>query len=693
MSDTTTQTTEWAVANLDCPSCAAGLQDACSRVPGVAEVAVNVATGRIRVRYDATEFDLGRLAAAARRAGHPLQQADEPRPARGSGWVILGAVALAIGLVIELLTGERNLAYLVAALAGVVPLLPQVWDSLHRRRVDMNVLMAVAMSGAVGLGEWREAAVLAVLFALALWLERASLAKTGQAVRALLDQAPRTARVEHDGEVVELPLEEVPVGARVRVRPGDLIPLDGVILEGRSGIDEAAVTGESVPASKGPGESVYAATLALDGALTIEVTETSENSTVARVVALIESAEATPSPTARVVDRFAAWYTPTIVLLAVGTMILGRLVGLPLHEAVYRGLVLLVIGCPCAIVIATPVAIFCGVAAAARQGVLVKGGEPLEAIAQVTTVAFDKTGTLTRGRPRVVDVVPLGGLDRAEALRLAAGLEADSSHPLGLALRDAAAAEGLVAAAVADHQAEPGMGVSGTVDGRSYRLGHRRFLAAHDLSTEGLDDVGRLEAEGCTTLVLAADQPLAVFGLADQPREQARAAVDELRQEGVSQVLMLTGDNARAARSLGDQVGIGEIRAGLLPQDKQRVISELVARGGVVAMVGDGINDGPALAAATVGIAVAAAGSDLALETADIALLGEDLRALPALLRLARRVRRTIAANIVIAVLIRVLLVPLAVTGHAGLALAILGDMGGSLVVTGNSLRLLRSGR
>ncbi|MBI2300261.1 MAG: cation-translocating P-type ATPase [Armatimonadetes bacterium] len=675
---------EWQVAGLDCPVCAAGLERACEGLPGVAQVKADAASGRLRVSVDPATFDFQVFAAAARRAGHPIRHT-ERSGRRELLYPLLCGLALAAGIAAEAALGRQGWWYAPATACGVVPLLPRAFAALRRAAVDMNVLMATAMLGALGLGDQREAAVLAFLFALAQALERHSLGTTGRAVQSLLELAPRTARVERDGEAREVPVEDVAVGERVRLRPGDLVPLDGTIVEGRSDLDEAVVTGESTPLAKSPGDQVYAATLVLDGALTVEVTRRAEDSTLARVVRLVEQAEREPSPTARLVDRFAAWYTPLVVGLAALTIGAGLALGWPVSEAVYRGLVLLVIGCPCALVIATPVAVYSGLTAAARRGALVRGGEPLEALAQLRAVAFDKTGTLTAGRPRLVEVVALEGA-RDAALALAAALEAESSHPLARAVVATAAAEGLAFEAAAAHRAHPGLGVSGEVAGQTYHLGSRRLLESAGIDPAAADEAAsRLEEQGCGAMILSGEHPLAVLALRDAPRPEAAEAVAAL-----AEVAMLTGDHRATAEAVGHEIGLAAVHAELLPEDKQALVRELTARHGVTAMVGDGINDAPALAAATVGIALGAVGSDIAVETADVALLGDDLRALPRLIRLARRVRRTIAANLAIAIVIRLVLVPLAIAGHAGLALAILGDMGGSLLVTGNSLRILR---
>ncbi len=687
-----TQTHTWQVAGLDCPVCAATVEKACRAVPGVVEVSASLASGRLTAVVAADGFDREAMEAAAKRAGHALSSVDQgPQPVRADRLLIVSSVALVIGFVLHLAGGPAKPAYAVAALLGTARLLPLALAALRTRSITIDALMVVALFGAMILGDWLDAALLAVLFAVAEAVEAASLSRTGRAVQSLLALAPRMARVELGERVLESPVEAVQPGQVVRVRPGDAVPLDGLVLEGTAAVDEAAVTGESVPVAKSAGDRVYAGTLALDGALRVTVSAAAGDSTLARIVALVEQAQDTASPTQRLVDRFAAWYTPTILGLTALVWCVGPLLGLPFADAFLRGMVLLVIGCPCAIVIATPVAIYSGLTAAARRGILVRGGEVLERAAQLRVVALDKTGTLTLGQPRLERQVCLNGLSEDRTLAVAAALEADSAHPLAQAIARAARERDLLVQPAADHLAVPGRGVTGQVDGQRYVLGGRTLLA-----TEGIDAGSALavcddlEHDGLTPVILADGQPLAVFGLADSLRPEAAEMVATLTAAGLARPVMLTGDRRLPAEAVARRVGIDDVRAELLPEDKQTELARLRELG-PTAMVGDGINDAPALASADVGVALGAVSSAIAQETADVSLLAADLRGVTRLVSLARRVRRTIGVNITLAIAIRLVLVPLALMGWADLWLAILGDVGGSLAVTANSLRILRA--
>ncbi len=681
MAETAVRQYDWPVENLDCPSCAATLERACTAVPGVIRAKASASTGRLSV-IASDDCDSRALRQAARRAGHPVR-VDGANPAFAA-WLPagVGALLLAVGLLLEP-SRAAAACYLVAALVGGATLPLRAWQALRQRNLDIHVLMTLALLGALGLGDWLEAALLTVLFAVARGLERGSLAGTRRAVESLLELAPRTARVERGGEVVEVLAAEVAVGERIRVRPGEVVPLDGLIVDGRTNLDEAAVTGESAPRSKEPGEPVFAATVALDGALTVEVTHPAGESTLARVVELVQRAEERPSPLARQVDRFAAVYTPAVVAGAALVAVLPALFGAPFETWLYRALVVLVLACPCALVLATPAAVFSGLTAAARRGILVRGGEPLERLAAARTIAFDKTGTLTSGQIRVATSDA-----SADQLAVAAGLEAESTHPLAEAIRAHAAEQGIAPLAAEQHAAVAGRGVTGTVDGIEYRLGSPRMMAEAgiDLDSERL---AAIESAGLTPVILAADRPLALFGLADSLRHEAGSVLPQLRALGCSRLVMLTGDQPRAAERIAAELGLSEVRAGLLPDEKQAAIAELQADGPVV-MVGDGINDAPALAAADVGVALGAAGTDIALETAQVALMSDDLHGLPRLLRLARATRRVIVGNIVMVMALRLVLLPLALQGLVGLWLAVLADCGSAVLVTGNSLRLLR---
>lgn len=689
MAGGTVRQQSWRVAGLDCPDCVALVERSAREVPGVLEAHAELATGRLTATIDEATFAPDALLAATAEAGHPLSAADAPAPPWRLGWTLpVAAAALVVGLGLAAADLPARPAYGLAAALGLGRLAGPTWQALRLRTFTIDSLMVIAIIAALALGDWFEAALLAVLFTLAETVEAASHARTARAVGSLLDLAPRVARVERQGAVVELAVEQVAVGELLRLRPGDVVPLDGQVVSGAAAVDEATLTGESVPREVGPGDVVYAGSVALDGALAVEVTRPAADSAVARLVTLVEQAQSVASPTQRTVDRFAAWYTPLVVALAVGVWVLGPLLaGLEVRDALYRGTALLVLGCPCAIVLATPLATASALTWAARHGILVRGGgASLERAAGVATVALDKTGTLTVGTPRLERVVLLDEqLSEDAALALAAAIEVDSSHPLALALVAAAEERGLAMPVASGHTAEAGRGVRGVVAGRSWSVGRLGDVSG---PLAGLS--AELGAAGLTTVVLADDQPRAVFGLAAPPRPEAAEAAAELR--ALARVVMLTGDRPAPAAAVARAVGLDEVRAELLPADKQAVLAELRAAGPTM-MVGDGLNDAPALAAADVGLAVGALSSQLAQETADISLLAADLRGVPRTIRLARALRRTIAVNIALALAIRVALVPLAMAGLADLWVAVLGDVGGTLAISAHSLRLLRGVR
>jgi Cd2+/Zn2+-exporting ATPase len=478
------------------------------------------------------------------------------------------------------------------------------------------------------------------------------------------------------------------------VKPGEKVPLDGTVLVGTSGVNQAPITGEALPVEKGPGAEVYAGTINGDGALEVRVTRLRRDSTMARIINLVEVAQAQRAPSQTFVERFAKYYTPSVIAVAAAIAVVPPVVfGLPFDTWLYRALVLLVISCPCALVISTPVSIVSALAGAARAGVLIKGGVHLERTARVRAVAFDKTGTLTRGRLEVVDVIPLNGTAPRDLLALAAALESRSEHPLARAIVRKAAAEGLAVAAADGFRALPGLGAEATLDGQALLVGSHRLFEERGLCTPAIDArLERLGHEGRTAVLVArGNVPLGIIGLADATRSAGREAVDRLRRQGVERVVMLTGDNAHTARAIAEQLGIEDYLAELLPADKVKAVTALRQRYGAVAMVGDGVNDAPALAAADVGIVMGAAGSDAALETADVALMADDLLKVPYLLRLGRRTLRNIQVNIAFSLGLKALFLALAVGGAATLWMAVVADMGASLLVIANGLRLLRA--
>jgi Cd2+/Zn2+-exporting ATPase len=610
---------------------------------------------------------------------------------------ISGAL-LALGLVLSLLTLDPTLLVLFGrtfALSTVLYLASVLFGAYHFARkglyalktlsLGINFLMSLAILGAIVIEEYVEAASLAFLFSLAELLEEFSVERARRSLRELIKLAPREARVRRNGEELLCPIEEIAVGEVCIVKPGERIALDGQVLSGSSFVNQAPITGESVPVEKRPGDEVFAGTINYDGYLEITVTKRAKDTTLARIIHLVEEAEAQKAPSERFVDRFARYYTPGVVLVALLVATVPAIFfGAAFSEWFSRALALLVIACPCALLISTPVSIISAITSAARHGVLIKGGVYLEELGQIQTIVFDKTGTLTTGQLTVTDIIPTDSISPTEVLRIAAALERKSQHPIAQAIvrayEERAAGEPLPDAQ--EFTSLTGQGVQAKLDGTLYRVGRLQLFNADGLA---------LASQAKTVIgVGTPDRLLGLIALADSIRPQAHQTVQRLKDLGI-EVVMVTGDNEAAARAVAQHVGITHYHAGVFPDQKVHEIEHLRSEYGRVAMVGDGVNDAPALAAASVGIAMGAVGSDAALETAHVALMGDDLSKLPYLIELSRRTRRVIQQNIFFSILTKLTLGLGVFPGYVTLVLAVLvGDMGASLAVTGNALRLAR---
>lgn len=587
--------------------------------------------------------------------------------------------------------------WLAAALIGVWHVLPKAVHSIRSLHLDMNLLMAVAVTGAMAIGEYSEGASVAFLFALANQLESWSVGRARRAIQALMSISPQTALVLAEGALqpVEKRVEDVPVGTLILVRPGDRVPLDGVVRGGTSSVDQSPITGESMPVPKGPEDSVYAGTINADGALEVETTKRSTDTTLARIMHMVEAAQSRRAKAVQWVEKFALIYTPVMVGLSLLVAIVPPLfLGGSWTEWFYQALVVLVISCPCALVISTPVSIVAGLASAARNGVLIKGGVYLETPAGITAVALDKTGTLTHGRPAVTRVVAHSGATEGEMLAIAAALESRSSHPLAQAILRHARSLGIDPPSVEDAKLLPGRGAYGRIQNSRYFVGNERMLReeAARLLTPEADTLLEKQAlhAGTTVFVWDDSRLLGMLAIEDKVRPESKKAVEALKNLGIRRVVMLTGDNERTARAMAEQTGVTEFRADLLPEAKTRFVSEMVEAGERVAMVGDGVNDAPALAVSTLGIAMGAVGTDVAIETADMALMSDDLSKLPWLIRHSRRVLSTIRQNIAFALGLKIMFLALAFLQLATLWAAIMADVGASLIVIFNGLRLLQ---
>jgi Zn2+/Cd2+-exporting ATPase len=709
-----TKVAELIVEGMDCPSCVQSIQARLERVPGVRQPEVLFTRGRVRFEYDAERSGPEQVVAALAEVGHRAHPIDSPEAAAeaavagrpvwrepqalrtaGAGALLVAAFVLErLGLLLP-----ARLVYTSSMLLAGWDVARAAWAALrHRLAADMHVLMLVASVGAAILGEWPEAATILVLFGIAEALEAWSMDRARRAVASLMASAPLEATVVRHGEERRVGVSAVGIGELIRLRPGERVPLDAEVVAGAGAVDEAAVTGEPVPADKAPGDRIYAGTLNRDGFLEARVLATAEDSTLARVAALVEEAQARRSPAERWVDRFARRYTPVVLGLAVLVAVVPPLLfGQPWHHWIYQALTLLIISCPCALVISTPVSMVCGLTAAARRGVLIKGGEHLERLGHTAAVAFDKTGTLTRGEPKVLEVVALDGAGSNELLRLAAGLERGSEHPLAGAIVAEAERLGLEPPAPRQFLAMPGLGVEGHVEGRCLRIGRPAAIWQDGIPADVQSVLHKVSATGATPVVIAelpntedrTPKTLGIIALADQPRPETADALRALRGLGVRRLLMLTGDAEPAARAVAAEVGIEEVHAGLMPAEKAEWLREVERKTGAVVMVGDGVNDAPALAAASVGVVMGAAGTDIALETADVALMADDLTKLPEAIDLSRRTMRTVQANVAFSLGLKALFVVLVLLGHGALWLAVLADTGASLAVTAYALRLL----
>lgn len=588
-------------------------------------------------------------------------------------------------------------AYLVAALLGARFVVVKAWFAARNLRPDMHLLMTVAVTGAMAIGEWFEAATVSFLFALSLTLENWSVGRARRAIAALLDLAPPTARVLRPNGMEEtVPVNEVRLGNRFIVPAGERIPLDGRVTEGASAVNQAPITGESVPVEKQLGAEVFAGTINGDGTLTVRVTKTVEDTTLARIIHMVEEAHARRAPSEQWVERFARVYTPAVMVLAFLVFLLPPIVlGQAWDDWFYRALVLLVIACPCALVISTPVSIVASLASAARAGVLVKGGSFIEMPARLQAIAMDKTGTITSGEPEVVQVIPLGDHTEAELMSRAAALEAHSTHPLARAIRRYAERQGIAPAPATEVQVLRGKGLTGTFDGEPFWLGSHRYVVERG---QDAPEVARraeaLEANGKTVIAVGnARHVCGLVAVADTVRPEAREIVRQLHAAGIAHIVMLTGDNRTTADAIAREVGIDEVHAELLPENKVKELEGVIARYGTAAMVGDGVNDAPALARANLGIAMGAIGSAAAIETADIALMTDDISKLPWLVVHSRRTLAIIRQNISFALAIKAAFVVLTFVGLASLWAAIAADTGASLLVVLNGLRLLNGSK
>jgi Cd2+/Zn2+-exporting ATPase len=689
------------IDGLCCGEEAAILQRRLRPLTGIEDVAADVVGQRLHVKYDAAVLSTNAIVDAVAETGMRAWLEHEtplaPPSSRARGFLMLASAgALAAGFLAQFagLLAWSRVAFVIAALTGGVLPAHRALSAIRLRQLDINALMIVAVAGALAIGEWAEAGTVVFLFAIAQWLESRTMERARDAIRSLMDLSPAEARLRVADHEELVPVDQVAMGSVIIVRPGEKLPLDGRIAAGRSDVNQAPITGESLPVDKEPGDEVFAGTINGHGALEVTVTRKGRDTTLARIIHLVESAQATRAPTEQFIDRFARWYTPAVLALAAAIAVVPALAGEPFDTWLYRALVLLVVSCPCALVISTPVSIVAALAGGARRGVLLKGGVHLERLAAIRAIAFDKTGTLTRAQLTVTGVSAADGIADREVLAAAAAVESRSEHPIARAIVAAARARGIDVAPADGVRAVPGLGAEGRVGDRLVVCGNARMLEARGL----LSGAGRALADevartGASPVLVARDgNLLGVLAVADALREVAADTIDLLHQQGMRPIVMLTGDHEAAAAAAATALGVDAVRAGLLPHEKVAAVEDLRRTHGSVAMVGDGVNDAPALAAADVGIAMGVIGSDAALEIADVALMTDELPKIAYALRLSRATVRNIRVNIAVSLVLKAAFVALAVTGAATLWIAVFADTGASVIVVANALRLLRQG-
>ncbi len=693
------------VGGMGCSACASSIEHVIGRTRGVLNVSVSYAAEQMRLEYDATLVSPERILHRVKAMGYEIDSFGGPGAALRDHWqlalALLSGLGLAVGFggaVSGVLSQPVTLvAYAIAYLAGGWNATRQGIASALHLQLDIDFLMVAAAVGAAVLGEYPEGAFLLFLFSLGHSLEHYALGRARSAVGALGRLLPRTAWVVRDSQPVELPVQEIQRDDRVTVRPGDRVPVDGIVVSGASEVDEATLTGESLPKEKSAGAQVYAGTVNGSGALEVRVTKLAKDTMFARILTLVEEAQTQKARSQLFAERFERIFVPTVLSVVVLAAVLPALVGwLPIGESIMRALTLLVAASPCALAIATPATVLAAIAQAARNGVLIKGGLHLEALGHLRAIAFDKTGTITTGRLALTDVIPLDGRSETDLIALCAAVERSSTHPFARALQREAQARSispslLAAPRAADVRSEAGRGLRARVDGQAILLGNRRLYADLSLLTPDVEErIAGLEAAGKSTMIVGSEGSL--FGLlafSDRLRFGAAEAMRRLRSMGIRHLSLLTGDNRVVAAAVAREVGMDEGQGGLLPQEKVAELKRLVSAYGTVGMVGDGVNDAPALAAASVGIALGASGTDVALETADVALMSDEIPRLPFAIGIARKASAIIKANTVFALAVIALLSPAALLGFASMGLAVLIHEGSTLLVAANALRLL----
>src|SRR5271157_182023 len=685
--------TQFEVKELDCIDCANKFEKAIRLTPGVIRANLSFTIGRLTVEHTCPVEDIIRSAQdigyTIKVMGSETKDTFITRNRPVFITCISGFFTIA-GFVLGLLNAPAYapiILYLIAIAIGGYHIAKSAIYSLKTLTADMNLLMTIAVIGAMIIGQWEEAATVVVLFALGNALQSYTLDKTRNSIRELISLSSKEAAVIRDGKEIKLNTALIDVGDIIHVRPGEKIPMDGAVINGSSFVNQAPITGESMPVEKIVGNEVYAGTINANGSLEIKVTRLAKDNTLSKIIHMVEEAQVRRAPIQLFLDKFTGYYTPAVILLAAAVAIIPTLLGQPFDQWFYRGLVLLVISCPCALVISTPVSIVAAIGSASRNGVLIKGGSYLEEIGRARAIAFDKTGTLTKGKAAVTDTITFNSYDKEKIMSIAASLESRSEHPLAVAILKANHNQGILP--VNNFLSIPGKGIKGSIEGKDYSLGNLKMFDS--IANDVEHAVNVLQESGTTPVILANDgNVLGVIAISDEIRPESRKLVQDLHESGLKEVIMITGDNKRIARSIADRIGLDGYFAELLPGDKANIVKGIKKAHGNVIMVGDGINDAPALAASNVGIAMGATGSDTALETADIALMSNDLTKVDYTIKLGRRTLSIIKENVAFAIIIKAIFITLAVFGLANLWMAVFADMGASLIVILNGMRLLR---
>jgi len=689
---------------LSCANCAAKFEKNLQHMPNVDEATVNFTAAKVTIQGD---ISIEQIESAGAFDGIKVKQNDFSKDSKQAFWkkrqnieAFIAFIFILIGLVLQYYLGKSNPfpigAFILSAIIGGYDLFRTGIRNLSKFQFDMNTLMTIAIIGAIFIGEWMEGAVVVLLFAISEALEAYSVDKARNSIQSLMNIAPNKALIRKNNSVIVLPVEQIAINDIMIIKPGEKIAMDGEVIEGKTTINQAAITGESMPVAKSVGDEVFAGTLNEEGSIEVKVTKLVEDTTLAKIIHLVEEAQTEKAPAQLFVDKFAKYYTPAIMVLALLVAIVPPLLfSMDWSEWIYLGLATLVVGCPCALIISTPVAIVTAIGNAAKHGVLIKGGIHLEETGRLKVVAFDKTGTLTVGRPAVTNIIPVGQITENEILQIAMTIEQYSQHPIATAILERSNKLQIAPLQSGNFQSITGKGAKTTINNRTYYIGNKRLfkeMNAITINDEIVQQINDLENLGNTVMMLGTrENILGIIAVADQIREESKSIIERLYQLGIQKTFMLTGDNELTANAIASEVDITDVKANLLPEDKLNVIKNLQEKHKRVAMVGDGVNDAPALATASIGVAMGGTGTDTALETADIALMSDDLHKLPYTISLSRRALNIIKQNITFSLGLKIIALLLVIPGWLTLWMAIIADVGATLLVVLNSMRLMPS--